>query len=207
MCNSLATRLKGSLRAVAGAGLLASALCSCAATRQVQFNEADFAATAGRGAGVVSGRAYALLDGGRTIAANGEVIVLAPVNAYTTENIQRRFQRGENLRSADQRIDKYLRSAVSDGQGNFVIRGVPSGDYYVEAKVGWTTQHEETDNDGIEEMMNVDHDKLIYARVSIKNGQSARVTSWNQDSPVHDAFYAYGGTLSHPHHQLIGRDD
>lgn len=179
-------------------------LAACTASRQVAFNEADFAATAGHGSGTISGRVFAVLDGDRTVGAGHDVVALAPVNAYTAENIQRRFVNGENLRSADRRIDKYARGTTTDGDGNFVIRGIPAGDYFVQTEVSWTTQHRETDNDGIEENMNVDHHKLIYARVSLKNGQTARVTSWNQSGPVHDAIYAYGGNLSRPHHQVIG---
>lgn len=189
-------------RIVAALALLS--LAACSASRRVAFNEADFAATPGRGSGAVSGRVLAVLDGGRTVAADHEVVAVAPVNAYTSENIQRRFRKGERLRSADRRIDKYLRSAPTDGDGNFIIRGIPAGDYFVETKVSWTTQHREIDNDGIEENMNVDHDKLIYARVSLKPGQTARLMTWNQGGPVHDGFYAYGGSLSRPHHQVIG---
>ncbi len=173
----------------------------CTATRQQPFVEGDFTKTAGPGSGVVSGHAYAVMNNNDVLNAEQETVVLTPVTSYTTENVQRRFMRGENLRSANRRIDKYLRSTTTDGQGNFSIGGVPAGDYYVETEVNWTSSYQDVDNDGIETTMHADHHKLIYARVSVGKGQRVRVTQWDQSSPIKNSLYAYGGTLSHPHHQ------
>lgn len=189
---------------VAALFTLALTFSSCAEPRKTPFNEADFASAAANGSGVVSGQVYCLVNGNEKLTADVEWVAVVPVNAYTTENIRRRFIKGEHLQSADKRIDKYLRSATTDSEGHFTIRGVPPGTYYVQSEVTWTTSHEETDNDGIEENMHVDHEKLVYAQISVKNGQAVRVASWDQSNPVHDGFYAYGGTLSKPHHQLLG---
>ena len=168
------------------------------------FNEADFVGTSGRGTGVVTGHAYGILNNNKVLDADHEIVVLTPVTPYTTENVRRRFVKGENLQSADRRIDKYLRSATTDAQGYFTIREIPPGEYYVESKVDWTTSNQEIfDNDGSESTMYADHDKLIFARVSVKNNQTVRVASWDQSSPVHNAFYAYGGTLDRPRHRLL----
>jgi hypothetical protein len=185
--------------------LAAVLLClgGCSAPRQTAFNEADFAKTSGRGSGVVSGRAVAILNDHQAVAASGEVVAIVPVTPYTTENIQRRFVNGEHLQSADRRIDKYLRATTTDSEGNFAIGGLPAGEYYVQTEAQWTTSHLETDNDGIEENMHVDHEKLIYARISVRDHQTVRVTNWDQRSPIHDGFYAYGGTLDGPHHPLL----
>lgn len=187
------------------AGFLISTLClvvgGCTATRQEPFVEGDFAKTSGPGSGVVSGHAYAVMNNNDVLNADQETVVLTPVTSYTTENVQRRFMRGENLHSADRRIDKYLRSTTTDGQGNFSIGGIPAGDYYVETEVNWTTSYQDVDNDGIETTMHADHHKLIYARVSVGKGQRVRVNQWDQSSPIKNSIYAYGGTLSRPHHQ------
>jgi hypothetical protein len=178
------------------------AWAGCAVSRDVPYNEAEFAATSGHGSGVVSGHAYAVLGDGDVVDAAGEMVVVAPVTAYTTENVHRRFIRGENLHAADPRIDKYLRNTTADAHGNFSIGGIPPGDYYVESEANWTTSYQALDNDGIETTMLVDHHKFVFARISLKSGQQMRVTQWDQSSRVRDGFYAYGGTLSHPHHQL-----
>jgi hypothetical protein len=178
-------------------------LCGCAVSRQVSFNEADFVGTSGHGSGVAAGSAYAIVNAKKLDAGNATV-VLTPVNAYTTENVRRRFVNGENLQSADSRIDKYLRSATTDAQGNFAIRDIRPGEYYVESRVEWTTSYVEVfERDQSTSTMYSDHDKLIFGRVSVKNNQTVHVTNWDQSSQVHDQFYAYGGVLSRPHHRLV----
>jgi hypothetical protein len=98
-----AGRIEGSVRLFLI--LFASLLTGCTESRQTQFNEADFIAASARGSGVVTREVYLML-GNTKVTADREVVVLAPVNSYTTENVRRRFLGGENLQSADNRIDK-----------------------------------------------------------------------------------------------------
>jgi hypothetical protein len=196
-------KTNGSLDLTASLSVLVLVLCGCTASREVPFNEADFVGASGRGTGVVTGRAYCVLGDNKELDAGNAIVVLTPVTPYTTENVRRRFVNGENLPSADLRIDKYLRGATTDAQGYFTIRGIPPGDYYVESKIDWTTSYHEVFEDGSESDMYADHDKLIFAGVSVKNNRTVSVTSWDQGSPVHDGFYGYGGTLSRPHHRLL----
>jgi hypothetical protein len=140
-----AGRIKGSVRLFLI--IFASLLTGCTESRQTQFNEADFIAAAARGSGVVTGQVYLMLDN-QKLTADREAVALAPVNAYTTENIRRRYLGGENLQSADNRIDKYVHDTTTDADGRFSITGVPSGDYYLESEITWTTQNLETDEDG-----------------------------------------------------------
>jgi len=170
-------------------------LTGCAVSRTVPFNEADFTHALKNGTSTVTGQAYVITKDGTTYYADHQVVVLAPVNAYTTENIRRRFVNGENLRSADPRIDKYLRSAMTDATGHFVIRGVPAGEYYVDGAVPWVTSYNDVDSDGISTVMHVNHEKLYFTRISLKGGQTMHITKWDQRNPVYDSFYAYGGTL------------
>ena len=121
-----------SLRLATSLAVLPLVLCGCTGSREVPFNEADFVGTSGRGTGVVTGRAYGILNDTKELDADNEIVVLTPVTPYTTENVRRRFVNGENLQSADRRIDKYLRSATTDAQGYFTIREIPPGEYYVE---------------------------------------------------------------------------
>src|SRR5262245_49574300 len=121
----------------------------CTVSREVPFNEADFVGTSGHGTGVATGRAYGILNDNKVLDAEHEIVVLTPVTPYTTENVRRRFVKGENLQSADRRIDKYLRSTRTDAQGYFKIDEIPPGEYYVESKVDWTTSYQEIfDDDG-----------------------------------------------------------
>jgi hypothetical protein len=198
-----ARRIEGSTRLFLI--IFASLLIGCTETRQTQFNEADFIAASARGSGAVTGQVYLML-GNQKITADQEVVVLAPVNAYTTENVRRRFLGGENLSSADNRIDKYLHSAQTDADGRFSITGVPAGDYYLESEITWTTQNLETDQDQNSYWMYRDHQKLVFTRLSVKDNQTIRVADWNQNCPIQDAGSTYGGLLLHPHHQFLSSD-
>jgi hypothetical protein len=154
---------------------------------------------------VVTGQVYLML-GNQKLTADQEVVVLAPVNAYTTENVRRRFLGGENLSSADNRIDKYLRDTTTDADGRFSITGVPPGDYYLESEITWTTQNLETDEDQRHYYMYRDHQKLLFVQLSVKDNQTNRVSDWNQNSPVQDAGSTYAGLVMHPHHQFLSSD-
>jgi len=185
--------------------IVASYLTGCTQSRQTQFNEADFIAAAARGSGVVTGQVYLMLDNTK-LTADQEIVALAPVNTYTTENIRRRYLGGENLQSADNRIDKYLRNTTTDADGRFSITGVPSGDYYLESEITWSTQFLQTDEDGRQYYMYSDHQKLVFVQLSVKGNQTIRVSDWNQNGPIQGAGYSYGGTNAQPHHQLLSSD-
>jgi hypothetical protein len=67
-------------------------LASCAApvaSRQVVFNEAEFARYADSGNGSVIGQAFLKTRGGEVRYGAGNEVVLIPVTSYTTEHIQR----------------------------------------------------------------------------------------------------------------------
>jgi hypothetical protein len=70
-------------------------LGSCVAEqpRLVAYNEAAFAGYGGSGSGQVTGRVVL----GERVAAN-TIVSLMPVNAYTTETVQRLYAVRENLR-------------------------------------------------------------------------------------------------------------
>ena len=51
-----------------------------------------------------------------------------------------------------------------------------------------------------------DHQKLLFAQLSVKDNQTIRVSDWNQNGPIQGAGYSYGGTVSHPNHQLLSSD-
>ena len=198
-----AGRIKGSVRLFLI--VFASWLTGCTESRQTQFNEADFIAAAARGSGVVTGEVYLML-GNQKLTADQEVVVLVPVNAYTTENVRRRFLGGENLQSADNRIDKYVHDTQTDANGRFSITGVPTGDYYLESEINWTTQDLETDADQRHYYMYRDHQKLVFVQLSVKDNQTKRVSDWNQSAPIQDAGSTYGGLVMHPHHQFLSSD-
>ena len=124
------------------ASLLALFLVSCVfadftgVTRQVAFNEADFATYAGPGTASVTGQLICSYEG-KDHPGQGTPVTLLPVTAYTKEMIERELGDGVTLTPSDSRLKKYIRITNADHQGNFAFRHVPAGDYFVAGEAGW----------------------------------------------------------------------
>ena len=93
----------------------------------------------------------------------------------------------------------------TDAEGRFVFGGLPPGPYELKTQLNWTTTYIEECDDGTTERMYADHWKPVVARVQVKAGQTAHVAT-SSEGETHNAFYAYGGILSRPHHPLVTCD-
>lgn len=154
-------------------------LAACAEApvqRQQVFREADFRGHGGSGSGSVVGRAFVTMrDHSERIVANDSV-ELTPVTAYSTEAVDILFARNREITTGDSRFKKYIRTAPTDADGHFAFHHLPSSEYYVTGAAYFT--HWFWNNDNTEKV--VMHDCLpIYARVSVKDGQTTRVTDWS----------------------------
>jgi len=185
---------------ISGALLLVAALAlgGCVVSRKVAFNPADFSGIQRKGTGVVSGQVSVDTQSHGTLHPHFQPLILVPVNAYTTENVQRRFIGGEKLAHSDKRILAYERDADTDQDGHFTFHNVPAGDYYIEGELPWLETYMSTDNDGIEERLYVAYFKYYFARVTVKDGQAVQVTQFDQRNPERHTHYATGGNLYHP---------
>ncbi len=166
-----------------GVSLLWTALLltsSCAegpvVTRRVPFNESEFKWTRGHGTGAVDGHAFIELKDGTVWYGRRTLIMLFPVNAYTTEFMERRYGKGENLATADDRMSQYLRDETADSEGRFSMRDLAPGEYYVGATVDFHYYY--YNDDGTKAW--VYKYQYIHARVTVRNGQTAHVASWSQ---------------------------
>jgi hypothetical protein len=150
--------------------------CAPEQPRQVAFNEAAFAGYGGSGSGQVTGRTVALIGVTAEKLAPFTNVNLMPVNAYTTEIVQRSYVRRENLQDPDPRFQKYVRQVESDGDGNFVFRNVPPGDYYASCDFTYSYPSYNTDSNG-----NQVETELYYdAKIRVRSGQTVTVESWQQ---------------------------
>jgi hypothetical protein len=93
----------------------------------------------------------------------------------------------------------------ADSEGRYAFGGLQPGEYELKTQLNWTTTYIEISDDGISDRMYADHWKQVMARVLIKAGRTAHVTSFTEGE-TRNAFYAYGGTLSRPHHPLVSDD-
>jgi hypothetical protein len=90
----------------------------------------------------------------------------------------------------------------TDAEGRFVFQNLPPGQYELRTRFEWTTSYIEVFDDGTRDRMYADHSKQLVARVQVKAHQTARVTTFSEGE-TRDTFYAYGGTLSKPHHPVV----
>ncbi len=161
--------------------VLVTALVSCEAPtrqRQVAFNEADFRWAGGTGTGSVVGQGYVKMNSGKIRYVENTSMALTPVNTYTSESIQRRYINGENLTPSDARLQKYARSVPTDSRGRFAFDHLPPGEYYIGSSVDWKDVSYNADPAGILVPTYYEYAIPIYARITVKNGQTVRVTNW-----------------------------
>lgn len=123
---------------VIAASLLAAAAAACAraagpALREAPFVETEYTQYAYAGTGSITGQVVLRTEGGQTRPAAGSLVSLNPVTSYSTEWWNRTVVGGLNLRSADEREQKYLRTAVADEEGRFAFSELPRGEYFVVA--------------------------------------------------------------------------
>ena len=137
------------LRARLSVVLAALLLSSCAflgfgaSRRRVPFDESEFAAYRGSGAGTVTGQLVIRSDNGAEHVGNfggsiaGVHVTLIPVAAYTKEMVEREIGDGENLGASDPRFQKYVRLTKTDGNGHFVFDQIREGEYFVSGLGEW----------------------------------------------------------------------
>jgi hypothetical protein len=156
-------------------------LCSYAQTRRVAFDEAAFAGYGGSGSATISGTAFTILRDKSTVTGDHNTVVkLAPDNDYTEEIANRHFENRVKLEPADPRFSKYVRRTHPDDGGHFTFGHLPAGKYIVSCHVKWSFPSSYVDSDGTAWPETVDDNQWIYARVSVKAGQTLRIEDWAQ---------------------------
>jgi len=107
---------------------------------------------------------------------------LVPVNAYT-EIIERYFLNDVKLAPSDPRYAKYVRQVSTDATGHFAFHHVPPGEYYLATSVDWKDSDTDVDSDGVVSTIWTQYVQPICAQVTVRNGQTQRVTDWTSGKP------------------------
>jgi hypothetical protein len=102
-----------------------------------QFNESEFEryALSVGGASTIRGQAFLKTRGGEVRFGAGEKVTLIPMTAYSREVWQASVAGKETKK--DPRLEKYVRTTVADGNGNFEFSNLPVGDYFIECPIFW----------------------------------------------------------------------
>jgi hypothetical protein len=149
-------------------GMAGLSLCACAPVpRRVAYSEAAFAPYRGEGSGRVAGKVQ-----------SDTAVSLMPATDYTREIVQRDFDKGERLEPADPRFARYVRTATSDDDGNFLFTGVRAGNYYVYWDRSYESTFDETNDDGSSTLVpETDYEK-VYVRIAVRGGETTRADNW-----------------------------
>ncbi len=111
-------------------------------------------------------------------------VALFPVNAYTTEYIDRRYKKGVNMAMGDPRMAQYLTTEYADNEGRFSMGNLAPGEYYVGALVDWVNTYDYIDSWNNTQTQHDDHSQFVWTQVTVKNGQTTHVSNWNQGSDI-----------------------
>jgi hypothetical protein len=149
-------------------------LCSCVVQRQAVFNESAAKWSAGSGSGSVVGRVYVVMQNDSERVARNTTIDIAPATDYFKEVIDVAFARNRKLTPGDPRAKRYVRTVPTNDEGEFEYHHLPAGDWFVGTDVEWRHSFLDADSNEIwlKEIV------PIYARVSVKDGQTVKVTDW-----------------------------
>lgn len=104
-------------------------------TRQVAFNEAEYAPYAAGGNAVIEGNACFTLSDGSEKCFEGIEVFINPVTSYSDEWYNRGWAGRECLPAADERAFAYNKKVKTGKNGAFKFEKLKSGSYYVGAAV------------------------------------------------------------------------
>ncbi len=101
--------------------------------RRVAFPADEYAALEKTGSAALSGR-LTLDTAAGTVAGGGETVSVAPITTYSAEAAEQALA-GRAVEPADPRARAYTHTTRTDGDGYFMLRGLPAGDFYVSGSV------------------------------------------------------------------------
>jgi hypothetical protein len=111
----------------------------------IPFDESALQPFAGKGTSTITGQAFLKTTGGEVKYGAGNDVSLIPVTQYTTKRVEAFVAASDPIvagilapQHIDLRLQKYIRTVVADGSGNFEFQKIPVGDYYIVCPIFWT---------------------------------------------------------------------
>jgi hypothetical protein len=123
--------------------MLAIGTVGCTApTQQVisarkPFPEAEYLALQKVGTATVKGQAFLKTRGGEVKTAAGNEVFLNPVTSYSLDWYENSYIPNWKMEPADPRQASYMKTKLADGNGHFVFKNVPAGEYFLTTSVFW----------------------------------------------------------------------
>lgn len=102
--------------------------------RQTPFPADEYARLEKTGTSAVQGRLTYKTSDGEALVGADETVSVAPATRYAAEAADVALS-GRKIEPADPRAREYTHYAKTDGNGYFVVRGIPAGVFYVAGSV------------------------------------------------------------------------
>lgn len=161
------TTIKRMLSALAVVAALAGCATSQPTYTALAFDEAEYAALAKEGTGVVRGQVFAKTRGGDIKKGAGNNVVMMPATKFGDQRYYEHLIAGKLLStSEDRRHHGYMKTKTTDGEGRFEFIDVPPGKYYVFSDVTWEVP---STNPYMRGMMETQGGRVI-GKFEVKNG-------------------------------------
>ena len=118
-------------------GLLTACSTANTTAKRVPFPEDEYLKLSSSGKGVITGQVYIETRDGDKVPKSGAKVVLNPVTSYSLQWKEETPVTLMPLEPPDSRISNYIREALTDAEGRFVIDNVPAGEYFVSSPIVW----------------------------------------------------------------------
>ncbi|WP_110666535.1 carboxypeptidase-like regulatory domain-containing protein [Salinicola halophilus] len=102
--------------------------------RRIAFPAEEYARLDKHGSAAVQGRLTYTTASGETLVGANETVSVAPATRYAAEAADVALS-GRRIEPADPRARAYTHTARTNADGYFVVRGIPSGPFYVAGSV------------------------------------------------------------------------
>ena len=104
---------------------------------RIPFPQEEYDALPTEGTGIVRGQAFLKTRGGDVKTAAGESVRLNPVTSYSQQWFDISYSGSGRMAPSDPRNDNYIITTIADGDGRFVFKNVPPGEYFLGAFISW----------------------------------------------------------------------
>jgi hypothetical protein len=111
----------------------------------IPFDESALLPFGGKGTSTITGQAFLKTAGGEVRYGAGDNVLLIPVTPYTTEKVEwfvgaNSINAGIGIMALQNNLglQKYIRTVIGDGSGNFEFQNIPAGDYYILCPIFWS---------------------------------------------------------------------
>lgn len=111
--------------------------CQLPTVQRIPFPVAEYKKLPREGTTTVKGQVFMKTRGGDVKVGAGNEVKLNPVTSYSLQWYNVSYKQGKPLSKWDPRYESYFFTTTVDAQGNFELRNIPAGEYFLVGSVSW----------------------------------------------------------------------